>query len=103
MSDKSNLGITKFCESISLDDKVPFWDYYKENCDNLHNLSRNSLIDNCKNYKIIHAIIYKEKQADYHEKVKELKTHCYKVYFTKTLGITDIQQAQEYAANNTAI
>ena len=42
----------------------------------------------------------KEKQADYYEKVKELKTQCYKVYFTKTLGINDIQRAEEFAENN---
>mgnify|MGYP001600310964 CR=1 FL=1 len=58
----------EFCESISLDDKIPFWDY-------------------------------SESQADYFAKVKELKTQCYQVYFTKTLGIKDIPQAQDYAAN----
>jgi|SRR3989344_1252174 len=59
----------EFCESISLDDKIPFWDYI-------------------------------ENQAGYYAKVKELKTQCYQVYFTKTLGITDIRQAQDYTANN---
>ncbi len=60
----------EFCESISLDDKIPFWDY-------------------------------SEKQLDYFAKVKGLKTKCYQIYFTKTLGITDIKRAQDYVANQT--
>jgi len=42
----------------------------------------------------------KATQDAYHEKIKQLKTQCYQVFFTKGLGITDPQEAQAYADKN---